>query len=293
MRGKKTGGTPILQNIRKRIRHTAPCAPGDGVVFSVRTGKKPSGVKVFRSVLFWLVIWEAAARALDSALLLVSPLAVCKRFTELLPTGGFWQNVAVSLWRIGLGYLIGAGCGILCGVLCAFSPAASALFSPLLSVVKATPVTSLVILALVWIKSYNLSVFICFLMVFPILTEAVREGIADASRELLELAFVFRFPVWKKVKLIYLPAIRPLLISALSTSIGFAWKAGIAGEAFARPRLGVGSRLYDAKVYLETPDLFCWTLTIILLSMAIEKLVLLLLRRGGGETRQASGKEGA
>ena len=76
--------------------------------------------------------------------------------------------------------------------------------------------------------------------------------------------------------------------------IGFAWKAGIAGEVFARPTLGVGSRLYDAKVYLETPDLFCWTLVIILLSMAIEKLVLLLLRRGSRETApEASGKEDA
>ena len=82
MRGKKTGGTPILQNIRKRIRHTAPCAPGDGVVFSVRTGKKPSGVKVFLSVLFWLVIWEAAARALDSALLL------CKTFLPRMAQAG-------------------------------------------------------------------------------------------------------------------------------------------------------------------------------------------------------------
>ena len=118
--------------------------------------------------------------------------------------------------------------------------------------------------------------------------------ILSDDRELLELAFVFRFPAWKKAKLVYLPAVRPQIVTALSTSIGFAWKAGIAGEVFARPTLGVGSRLYDAKVYLETPDLFCWTLVIILLSMAIEKLVLLLLRRGSRETApEASGKEDA
>ena len=264
------------------------------MVFSVRTGNKPGKLAILLSVLLWLTVWELTARALDSTLLLVSPVTVLVRLAELIRTGEFWSNVFTSLWRIGAGYLLGAGCGILCGVLCAFFPAAAALFSPLLSVVKATPVTSLVILALVWIKSYNLSIFICFLMVFPILTEAVREGILDADRELLELAFVFRFPAWKRLKLIYLPSIRPQMISALSTSIGFAWKAGIAGEVFARPTLGVGSRLYDAKVYLETPDLFCWTLLIILLSMAIEKLVLLLLRRGGRETApEISGKEEA
>lgn len=288
------GGNPFPQKIRHIVNRTAPCAPGDGVVFSVRTGKKPGKLSVLLSVLFWLAVWELTARALDSALLLVSPVTVLLRLAELIRTGEFWSNVFTSLWRIGAGYLLGAGCGILCGVLCAFFPAAAALFSPLLSVIKATPVTSLVILALVWIKSYNLSIFICFLMVFPILTEAVKEGILSADRELLELALVFRFPAWKKAKLVYLPAVRPQIVTALSTSIGFAWKAGIAGEVFARPTLGVGSRLYDAKVYLETPDLFCWTLLIILLSMAIEKLVLLLLRRGSRETApEASGKEDA
>lgn len=283
-----------MRKIRHTFNHTASCAPGDGVVFSVRTGKKPRGISILLSVLFWLIIWEITARSLDSALLLVSPVTVLRRLWELIFTAEFWINVFTSLWRIGAGYLLGAFCGILCGVLCAFFPAAGALFSPLLSVIKATPVTSLVILALVWIKSYNLSIFICFLMVFPILTESVKEGILEADRELLELAFVFRFSPWKKIKQIYLPSIRPQLITALSTSIGFAWKAGIAGEVFARPRLGVGSRLYDAKVYLETPDLFCWTLVIILLSMAIEKLVLFLLKRGSRETTpHHTGKEEA
>lgn len=250
---------------------------GDGGAFAVHKRGKFSKTGILLSVLFWLIIWEIATRALNSNLLLVSPLTVLHRLAELLRTYSFWQNIGVSLVRIAKGYLLGAGCGILCGILAAFSPAARILFSPLLSVIKATPVTSLVILALVWIKSYNLSIFICFLMVFPILTEAVRQGIEDADIQLLEMAYVFQLSPIRKLRFIYLPSIRPHLVTALSTSIGFAWKAGIAGEVFARPKLGIGSRLFDSKVYLETADIFCWTLVIVLLSMVIEKGMLRLL----------------
>ncbi len=252
---------------------------GAGVAFAVHKEKKASPIGVLLSVLFWLAVWEIAARALNSSLLLVSPVTVLRRLAQLMGTYAFWQNIGTSLIRIAKGYLLGAVCGILCGILSAFFPAARTLLSPLLSVVKATPVTSLVILALVWIKSYNLSIFICFLMVFPILTESVRQGIVDADRELLEVAYVYRLSPGRKIRFIYLPSIRPHLITALSTSIGFAWKAGIAGEVFARPKLGIGSRLFDSKVYLETADIFCWTLVIVLLSMIIEKGVLWLLQR--------------
>ncbi len=266
MRGKRKNGTD----------HTAR---KDGVIFAVHTDKKTSGVGIVCSVLFWLLVWEGVSRALNSTLLLVSPLAVVRRLVELAGTGPFWVNIGTSMLRIFRGYLLGAAAGCLCGVLCACSGAARALFDPVLAVIKATPVTSLVILALVWIKSYNLSIFICFLMVFPIFTESVRQGLQAADRELLEVAYVFRFSLWKKIRLIYLPSLRPQLITALSTSIGFAWKAGIAGEVFARPKLGIGSRLFDSKVYLETTDVFVWTLVIVLISMVIEKLIRHLLSR--------------
>ena len=44
------------------------------------------------------------------------------------------------------------------------------------------------------------------------------------------------------------------------------------------PRGSVGERLQQAKVYLNTPDLFAWTLTVVLLSLMFERLFLALLR---------------
>ena len=66
--------------------------------------------------------------------------------------------------------------------------------------------------------------------------------------------------------------------------LGLAWKAGVAAEVLCLPKNAIGAQVYYAKIYLETPSLFAWTLAVIALSFLLEWAVGLLLRRleGGG-----------
>ena len=90
---------------------------------------------------------------------------------------------------------------------------------------------------------------------------------------------MFRFGPWKTAWRIYVPSILPYFMAGCTTGLGLAWKAGVAAEVLAMPRNSIGLQLYNAKVYLETSDLFAWTLVIILLSMLLEKLLVALMRR--------------
>lgn len=66
----------------------------------------------------------------------------------------------------------------------------------------------------------------------------------------------------------------PLPAHRLSLSLGLCWKAGIAAEVIGIPDGSIGERLYEAKVYLQTADLFAWTLVIVALSIGFEKCFL-------------------
>lgn len=248
-------------------------------IFTIKNKQISAGLLTTLAILFWIAVWQVLSVFLDNSLLIASPLAVLKRTLELARTAQFWAAIGVSLGRILIGYGVGAVTGISFGVLGAKIPAVRLLFSPLMAVIKSAPVTSFVILALVWIKSYELSAFIAFLMVFPMVYSSTIEGIRSADLNLLEVAKVYGFSVGKAVRLVYLPALRPFLLSSLSTAIGFAWKAGITGEIFALPRPAIGTMLYNAKIYLETLDVFCWTIVIIVLSLLIEAVVKKLLRK--------------
>ena len=91
------------------------------------------------------------------------------------------------------------------------------------------------------------------------------------------MADVFRLPLSRRIRYIYLSQIMPYFKTACETSAGLCFKAGIAAEVIAMPSGTIGERLYQAKIYLDTPELFAWTIVVILLSAALTRLVSPLL----------------
>ena len=142
------------------------------------------------AVAFWLAAWQAAAMAIGQEVFLVSPVQALRTLVQLLPRADFWQRVGFSSGRILLGFVLGAVFSVVLAVCAARWSAADALLAPVMQLVKATPVASFIILALVWVRGSALSVLISFLMVLPVLYGAVRTGIAGADVQLLEMAAV-------------------------------------------------------------------------------------------------------
>ena len=99
------------------------------------------------------------------------------------------------------------------------------------------------------------------------------------DQKLTEMADVFQVPFPRRLRYLYLPQVAPFFRSACAVGLGLCWKAGVAAEVIGLPDGSIGERLYEAKVYLNTPDLFAWTVVIVLVSMAFEKLFLCLLDR--------------
>ena len=243
------------------------------------------------AVLFWLLVWQGASMALSDAyphghLLLASPLSALVRLGELACTAAFWRAVGNSALHIFGGFLLSCVLAVLLAALSARFRAARELLSPLVAAVKAVPVVSFIILALVWLDGRDLSLFISALMVFPPVYLNVLAGIDSADRQLLEMAAVFRVPFRRQLRGIWLPQVLPYFRAACSLALGLCWKAGAAAEVIGLPGGTIGERLYTAKVYFQTPDLFAWTAVIVAVSVVFEKLFLALIdalvRKAGG-----------
>lgn len=230
---------------------------------------------------FWLLVWQLLAMAVGQRLLLASPSETLVRLFELILTGDFWRSVLFTLGHILTGFFAAVILGALTGALSARFGWLKELISPLLTAIRSVPVASFVIVALIWIPSRQLSVLISFLITLPLIHAAVLDGLTHIDPKLLEMARVFRMPPLSRLKAIELPAVLPRLSSAAGVAIGLAWKSGVAAEVIGIPAGSVGERLYKAKVYLATPDLFAWTLTIVLASMLCERVLRFLLKKAG------------
>jgi NitT/TauT family transport system permease protein len=237
---------------------------------------------------FWLVVWQVAAIAVHQDLLLVGPGAVLLRLGDLVRTASFWATVWYSFARIVAGFLLAAVAGVLGAALAATSRVADALATPLIAAVRSTPVVSFIILVLMWADAGSLATIISFTMVLPVLYTNVLDGIRHRDRSMLEVATVFDVPLLRRLPAIDVPAVLPFFIAGCKVGVGLAWKSGIAAEVIGLSQGSIGERLYQAKIFLSTADLFAWTLVIVALSFAFERLVVVVLARV--QTRLAQGR---
>ncbi len=229
---------------------------------------------------FWLAVWAVFAFFLDKELFLPSPWAVAKSLWGMLPTGEFWRIVGLSLLRVLQGYLPGVLLGTLGGILTAKIKVFDVLFSPLLTVVRATPVASFIMLTLVFLGRDTVPGFIVFLMVLPIVWANVAQGVRTVDPQLKEVCKIYQLSVTRRLKLLYIPHGLPYFSAGALTSLGLAWKAGIAAEVLCTPKDSIGKMVYDSKVYLETSQLFAWTAVVVLLSLILETALKYFLQRG-------------
>ena len=240
------------------------------------------------AVVFWLLVWQGASMALAALypqghLLLASPLAALVRLGQLAVTAAFWRSIARSALHIFGGFLLSCAAAVVLGALSARSRAVRELLAPLVAVVKAVPVVSFIILALVWLDAGSLPLFISALMVFPPVYLNVLAGIDSADPKLLEMARVFHVPFPRTLGGIWLPQVLPYFRAAVSLALGLCWKAGVAAEVIGLPAGTIGERLYTAKVYFQTPDLFAWTAVILAVSVLLERLFLAGVDRLAGK----------
>ncbi len=254
----------------------------NGKVKQLRTFAKKTA-----AALFWVAVWQVASMLVGQEILVPSPAQVFVRLSVLVGKESFWLNTGGSLARVLGGFTIAVVLGTVFAVCAHRAPLFRILIEPAISVVKATPVASFIILILVWMNASYMPVLISMLMVLPGVYVSVRMGIQSTDPQLLEMAHVFRVSGRKIIMRIYVPSVRPFFFAACKTGLGLAWKAGVAAEVLGNTFHSIGGQIFESKIYLETVDLFAWTLVVIVLSMIIEKVVLSLFRRlGERETRK-------
>lgn len=238
-------------------------------------------IKLTSVLIFWLAVWEIIFLTVRKDVLVPSPFSVAAALFRLCGKTEFWLSIGVSLSRILLGLFAGTAIGCIFAAATSASSFAKMLLSPLLQIIKATPIASFIILALIWLDVGNVPVLTAMLVVIPGVWANVESGIFSVDKELVQMANCFGVPKSKVFFKIAVPSIRPYFLAAMSSSIGMAWKAGIAAEVICPYKNSIGTALHDSKIYFQTVNLFAWTITVIILSVVLEKAILSIIKKGG------------
>ncbi len=240
------------------------------------------------AALFWLIVWGLLSLRLPGVLF-AGPVRTGRSLLLLLASPVCWRSLAGTLGQVAAGFLLAFAAGLVLGAFCWRVGWMQALLAPAVQGMKSVPVACFVIVALIWVPSSRIAVLLSAFVVFPLTYQSVCSGLSAVDRELLEMAWVFRMPLSKRLRYLYIPQLAPYVLSSCRVSVGMCWKAGVAGEVIGLPRFSVGEQLYLAKLYLNMGDLFAWMLLMIAVSSLTERLVLWAVDRARARLEAAYG----
>jgi sulfonate transport system permease protein len=196
-----------------------------------------------------LLIWEAAAQAgFTKPNLLPAPSVVVTTAAKLAATGELGNHILITLTRVFLGFLAGAGVATLLGGLTGYSRTWRDLLDPLLQSLRSIPSIAWVPLFILWLGIFEASkvTLIAVGVFFPVYLNLM-SGIQNVDRKLVEVGRVYNFSGVKLVRRVLLPATLPSYIVGLRGGLGLGWMFVVAAEYMGASE-GVGYLLVDGQM---------------------------------------------
>ena len=231
------------------------------------------------AVLLFLLAWKAAAEVIGKDIILPPPERILGIASKLYPTRLFLDALEGTFLRGLIAFGLSVGLGIAAGLAAGIWPLVDAALAPFLTLIRATPILALILLALLWFPSGFVPIFAAFLMAFPVMETSAAEGARAADPRLLEMASLFRVPRRSVFFRLRLPAATPQLLAGARSALGLSWKVVVAGEVLSQPLRALGTGMQNARVMLETGQVFAWAFASVILCGLTEWLFDLAAKR--------------
>jgi sulfonate transport system permease protein len=194
------------------------------------------------------VVWEAAVDFdLAAGRLMPPPSHLLHTAMVLSASGELWTDIAATMTRIGLGFLIGAVAGTLLGILTGASGLALRLLDPTIQALRAIPSLAWVPLFILWLGIFETSklALIAMGVFFPVYL-GVLSAIQGVDRKLVEVGRVFGLTTMGIAFRITGPAVLPAWFAALRTGLGLGFMFVVAAELMGASE-GLGYMLLDGQ----------------------------------------------
>ena len=238
-------------------------------------------VAILLSIGTILVVWQILAMVINSPLILPLPKETLKALLQDIGKPLFWQHVGATACRSLVAFGISVVVGTLLGAAAGASDSVHNFLDFPLAMMRATPVVSFILLALFWFGSSLVPIFVAMVMSLPVMISAVETGIKNTNKDLIACCRVYGFSTGKMLRHLYFPSCKPYFFSGSLAAFGLSWKVVAAAEVISLPHRSAGTLLQNAKVHLETAQVFAITLVLVILSFVLESLFSVILHRRG------------
>ncbi len=227
---------------------------------------------IFLGILILFLTWIGAYYAIENSIILPSPKETLISLNEIVKDKSFYAILLNTLRRTIISFLISLILAVILGIIAALSRGFYYFLSPILALLKTIPTMAIVVLALIWLTNDKAPILIATIIIFPILYEAVINGIQDIDQNLIKMAKVYKVTERNIIRYIYIPNVLKSIFYVFSSALGLSLKVVIGGEVLGQPPNSIGSSIQVEKMQLNTSGVFAWIIILVLISLIIEIL---------------------
>lgn len=240
--------------------------------------RKP--IKTIIVVAVLLALWAlVSATGMFSSYVFPGPGKVWKAFLKMLSTGELLKNMAASLVRVFVGFVISFAIAFLFGIVACLSPKAEPYYKPILEFLRHIPPMSLIPLLILWFGIGETSKIIIIVLTafFPIFmnTEA---GLKGCDRKLLEVGKMLHMSPARRFFEIRLPAALPGILTGMQIGLGYSWRAIVSAEMVAAAS-GLGYMILDAQAMSRSDKVMAGIIVIGLMGLLMDGCFSIIMKR--------------
>ncbi|MDE6473785.1 MAG: ABC transporter permease subunit [Clostridia bacterium] len=233
----------------------------------------------FVTVVIIVAVYAIISKVVDIELIAPSVGATLKELFALLGQGYFYKAVGGTLLRALIAYVLSFALALILAILTKFCAPLRRALLPIVALVRVLPTMSLVLLALIWFKSFQATVLVAFCIIFPMLYTGMCDAIDGVDKDLIEMARVYGVGKRRLIEKLYIPQALPSVFTSIKSSIGLNLKIVISAEVLAQTADSMGLYMQLAKINLDTAILLAWTIVAIVIGGIIEGIVSLIAKK--------------
>ena len=217
-----------------------------------------------------LAIWQLSISAgwIDPVFL-PSPASIVEALWQLTLSGDLWRHLSISLVRIGSGWVVGSGLGVILGLVMGLTSTGRAIGMPLVSAIYPVPKIALLPLLILWlgIGETPKIVTIASGVFFPTVI-ATLAGVDGAPRNLIRMGQSFNLPMRSIIWKIILPSALPGILAGFRISVSIALILVVSAEMIGA-QYGIGAFLLTAGNLMQSDDLMAGVVILSILGLFI------------------------
>lgn len=230
------------------------------------------------AVLTAVTIWSVGS-AFSSPFFFPSPLAVCSSLAELTASGVLPHAIAISYFRILLGWAIGCAVAVPLAIVAGRITLVRQMVEPFFNFFRFIPPIAFLGVAILWfgIGEESKVAIIIYTSLFTVFMNTMA-GAASVDESPSRAALCLGATRRQVLLRVVLPATVPAILVGMRIGMGFSFMTVVAAEMIAANE-GVGFLIYNARLFLKTANAFAGILTLGAMGLLADMLFRRVARR--------------